>query len=65
MVFAVSTAAHAEMVQYLQDLVSEHTDDLHHERFFAKPAGLFVNMWEAVLMRDELDHAGQAWRARR
>ena len=58
-------ATHAEMTMYLQSLLSEQKEDIHRERFFATPVGLFDNMWEAVLVRDDLDHAVHQRRAHR
>ena len=58
-------ATHDEMMRYLQSLLSERKEDIHQEKFFATPAGLFDNIWEAVLMRDDLDHAVQQWSGHR
>ena len=54
-----------EMAEYVGSLVGEAKDDLHRERFFATPAGMFDNMWATVLMREDLDHSVQQWRAHR
>ena len=54
-----------EMAEYVESLVGEAKDDLHRERFFATPAGMFDNMWATVLMREDLDHSVQQWRVHR
>ena len=56
---------HQELQQLLQSLAGEQKHDLHRERFPLTPDGLFDQIWEAVLVRDDLDQALQAWRAMR
>ena len=58
-------ATHDEMMSYLQGLLSEHKEDIHQEKFFTTPAGLVDNIWEAVLMREDLGHAVQQWSGHR
>ena len=45
---------HEELQRHLQSLVGEQKQDLHRERFPLTPEGLFDQIWEAVLVRDDL-----------
>ena len=56
---------HEELQRFLQSLHGEQKHDLHRERFPLTPEGLFDQIWEAVLVRDDLDQSLQAWRAMR
>ena len=57
-----ATAIHHEL---LGELVGEQKQDLHRERFPLTPEGLFDQIWEAVLVRDDLEQSLQDWRAMR
>ena len=54
-----------ELQRHLQSLVGEQKQDLHRERFPLTPEGLFDQIWEAVLVRDDLEQSLQDWRAMR
>ena len=56
-------AAHKEMVELVHSFLGEQKDDLHQERFYATPSGMFENIWATVLLREDLDHSVQQWRA--
>jgi len=55
----------ATLQRHLQSLVGEQKQDLHRERFPLTPEGLFDQIWEAVLVRDDLEQSLQDWRAMR
>ena len=42
------------MRKLLGELVAEQKQDLHRERFPLTPEGLFDQIWEAVLVWDDL-----------
>ena len=59
------TPHHEEQQRLLQSFDGEQDPDLHRERFPLTTEGLFDQIWEAVLVRDDLDQSLQAWRAMR
>ena len=52
-------------MKLLEELVREQKQDLHGERFPLTPEGLFDQIWEAVLVRDDLEQSLPDWRAMR
>ena len=51
---AEATAIHQQLLKLLEELVVEQKQDLHWERFPLTPEGFFDQIWEAVLVRDDL-----------
>ena len=49
----------------MQSLAGEQKHDVHSERFPLTPDGLFAQIWEAVLVRDDLEQVLRASRAMR
>ena len=62
---AEATAIHQELLKLLEELVGEQKQDLHREHFPLTPEGLFDQIWEAVVVRDDLEKALQDWHALR
>ena len=60
-----ATAIHQEVLKLLGELVGEQKQDVHKERFPLTPEGFFDHIWEAVLVRDDLEQSLQDWRAMR
>ena len=56
---AVATAIHQELLKLSEELVGEQKQDLHRERFPLTPEGNFDQIWEAVLVRDDLEQSWQ------
>ena len=49
----------------MQSFAGEQKHDVHSERFPLTPDGLFAQIWEAVLVRDDLEQVLRASRAMR
>ena len=58
------TAIHQELLKLLGSSQGKK-QDLHKERFPLTPEGLFDQIWEAVLARDDLEQSLQDWRVMR
>ena len=56
---------HQELLGLVRRLAGEQKHDVHSERFPLTPDGLFAQIWEAVLVRDDLDQVLRASRAMR
>ena len=56
---AEATAIHQELLKLQEELVGEQKQDLHRERFPLTPEGLFDQIWEAVLVRDDVEQSLQ------
>ena len=54
---AEATALHQELLKLLKELVGEQKHDLHKERFPLTPEGLFDQIWQAVLVRGDLEQS--------
>ena len=53
------------MLKLLEELVGQQKQDLNRERFPLTPESLFDEIWEAVLVRDDLEQSLQDCRAMR
>ena len=56
---------HQELLGLVRRLAGEQKHDVHSERFPLTPDGLFAQIWEAVLVRDDLGQVLRASRAMR
>jgi hypothetical protein len=56
---------HQELLGLVRRLAGEQKHDVHSERFPLTPDGLFAQIWEAVLERDDLEQVLRASRAMR
>ena len=56
---------HSGLLGLVRRLAGEQKHDVHSERFPLTPDGLFAQIWEAVLVRDNLEQVLRASRAMR